>query len=126
MRAIKQLLELKSDINTRELRFRRLKAKKSIEENREAIQHLRRSMADIIYDNYDKISLEIEKISDKNPHAFCVMAMVGGPMHTPNPIHAYKCGFGSIQVVHDCYVGVIHLIDDKCGMDNLKILANNK
>jgi hypothetical protein len=48
--------------------------------------------------------------------------------YAPTPVpapHAYKCGYGQILVVFDSYVGVLNLLSDPCGIDNLAILANN-
>lgn len=127
MKEIKQMLKIKSEIHTLKMRFKKLKNKKSIQKNREEIFKMRRDFANILYDNYEKISLLIEKVTDENKNAFCVMSMVGGPyfVNGDTSLHVYKCGYGNIQVVFDCYVGVLNLLEDKCGIDNLKILANS-
>lgn len=55
------------------------------------------------------------------------MSMVGGPYYIRKEalLHIYKVGFGNFQVIFDSYVGILDLLKDLCGIDNLKILANN-
>ena len=88
--------------------------------------NLRRDFADILYDNYKSISLQIETICDKNNNYFNIMSPIGGGYYIrpEASIHCYKCGFGYIEVVFDSYVGYLNLLSDPCGIDNLKLLAN--
>lgn len=89
-------------------------------------QEYMREFANILYDNYERIALQIELITDKDKNYFNIMPPVGGGYYIrpEASIHCYKCGFGNIQVVFDSFVGFLNLIKDPCGIDNLRLLAN--
>jgi hypothetical protein len=118
---------LKAQKNKLELSLSKNKSKRVRERDLDSIQEISRTFFDIVYDNYDSISLLIERITDNNKNAFNIMAPVGSPWYIRKEanLHCYRCCGGRIEVVFDSYIGHLNLWSDPCGMDNLKILLNN-
>ena len=79
---------------------------------------------ELAYSIQDELVLEMEKITDENVWAFNVMAPIGGPMHIRKEASCHIKPFTSatFECIHDCWIGYIHLWEDQCGFDNLKIL----
>lgn len=121
------LVFLKAQKNKIEMCMNKLKSDRAIKIKRDSLDDIRRSFFDLIYDNYDKLSLLIERITDRNKNAFNIMAPIGGGYYIRQEasLHCYKCAGGKIEVVFDSYIGYLNLWSDPCGIDNLKILLNN-
>lgn len=124
---ILNLLFIKAEKEMIHHKILKARSAKTIQTLRDEIYRLRREFSDLCYDNYELLASEVEKITDQNKNAFCVMAMVGGPyfIREQASLHAYKPISGGMYVIFDSFVGQLNFFEDKCGIDNLKILAEN-
>jgi hypothetical protein len=121
--AIIEMLLIKAELN----KLRIPKNKKSLQSYWDKKRDLWLDFCDVMDNCQDELILAIEMLSDKNKNIFCVMAMVGGPyyIHNEASLHVYKPRMGKFEVIFDSYIGNLNLWNDPCGIDNLKILANN-
>jgi hypothetical protein len=73
---------------------------------------------------HSELIIDIERAFDTNKYAFNVVAPVGGPMFIRKEASCHVKPFtcATFEVIHDCWIGYLHLWDDKCGIDNLKTL----
>jgi hypothetical protein len=125
---IKKGMKIKAEIDFNYIMCREyFEAKNSVDSeiHRENITELRREFDRLISDKTELFIVEMEKALDRDKHAFCIMAIMGGPYFTGNisSFHiSNHCGFGRFETILDSFVGHINLLEDVCGIDNLKIL----
>lgn len=82
---------------------------------------LRREMLALVKANQDEVS----QLVVKHHASLNVMAPVGGPIHTAGAsVELYSAnGLYFTLSLDGKYVGLVHLMENSCGMDNVKLLA---
>jgi hypothetical protein len=87
-------------------------------------QEYKQEFSRLAEENQSSIIVDIERAFDKNVNAFNVMSPAAGPwfIDPGTSVHVKEWLPSVYEVIFDCYVGHLHLFENKCGMDNLKKL----
>lgn len=95
--------------------------------DREESFQLRKQLVLFIENHLAFIEDVVLKMFSHNKNSLCIMSMVGGPYYTGRSslLEIRHPMGGKLQVVIDNqWAGYIDLLDNVCGMDNLKYLIN--
>jgi hypothetical protein len=117
MNTLERMLEIKTRYNS--LKVPKTKAAK--EKYLDKAASIRREMLALVEANQEEISALIVK----HAKSLNVMAPSGGPWCTVNSkIDMFQCHGTYFQLTLDNeYVGLVHLMENKCGMDNVELLV---
>lgn len=116
---LKTLTELKTELNN----IKPAKTKIAREKNWDKACTIRRSMAELIESNQDYFNNLIVKHAKR----LNVMAPIGGPLYLgkDSTVELYSCNGTYFTLTLDSkWVGIVHLTDDSCGIDNVEVLKN--